>query len=156
MNYYHGKLCYLILCCMAIYSELLCVYALLHILFPLPRCYHLPRDFRPPLLQPCCKYLTSHSLICLFSPAEPFPFLVPVSWGAVRPLNDGLSRAAARAVPCGAAALRVTSRQRVMPAWAKGDLLRDTAKDKGPSAASSYPAGTSKQGRCHSTLPGWH
>lgn len=45
---------------MAIYSELLCVCISPNVLFSLPPCYHLPQDFRPLVLQPCCKYLTSH------------------------------------------------------------------------------------------------
>lgn len=87
---------------MAIYNASLCVYTVPCVLFSLPPCYHLPQYIRPLVLQLCSKYLTSHSLICLFSPAESFPLLVKVSWGHVRLLSDSLSWAAAQneAVQC--------------------------------------------------------
>lgn len=142
---------------MAIYSGLLCVYTLPHILFSLPPCCHLPWDFKPLVLQLCCKYLTSHSLICLFSPTESFPLLIKLRWGDVRPLSDSLPRAAARAVLCSAAPPQVASQQRMLPACqapGSGGFLSVTREDQGPSATSSYREGNSKQGRCHSTSPG--
>lgn len=60
MNYKRCKSWYLIMCCMATHGELLCICTLPYVLFSLLPCYHLPWNFRPLVLQLCCKYLTSH------------------------------------------------------------------------------------------------